>query len=124
MGPEWAIALLVWMCVLAGAALGAALRHVLPAEHMGEPSRQIVNVAIGLVATLSALVLGLLVASAKSGFDARNEEIKQSGTRLVELDRLLRQYGPDAAEARKRLRELTEHRIEHTWGTPADDPAP
>lgn len=115
MGSEVAIAVLVCLCVLAGAVLGAALRHVLPAEHMGEPSRQIVNVAIGLVATLSALVLGLLVASAKNGFDARNDEIRQSATRLVELDRVLRQYGPEADDARRLLRALTEHRIEHTW---------
>lgn len=120
MGTEIVVAALVCVCVLAGAALGASLRHVLPADHMGEASRQIVNVAIGLVATLSALVLGLLVASAKTGFDARNDEIKQSGTRLVELDRVLRQYGPEASDARKLLRALTEHRIEHTWGGPPD----
>ena len=82
---------------------------------MSEQSRNIVNVAIGLIATLSALVLGLLVASAKSAFDSRNDEIKQSAARLVLLDRTLRQYGPEMNEIRALLPELTQRRIDHTW---------
>jgi fluoride ion exporter CrcB/FEX len=70
---EVAVASLVCLCVLAGAALGASLRSVLPEHHMSEQSRQIVNIAIGLIATLAALVLGLLVASAKSSFEQRND---------------------------------------------------
>ena len=93
---------------------------------MNEESRQIVNVAIGLIATLSALVLGLLVASAKSSFDARNDEIKQSATKLVLLDRTLRQYGPETNGIRALLQELTQRRIDHTWnnarrGRPVQD---
>ena len=112
---EVAVAGLVCLCVLAGAALGAALRPVLPEHHMSEPSRQIVNIAIGLIATLAALVLGLLVASAKSSFEQRSDEIKQSATRLVLLDRSLRQYGPETKEIRDLLRRLTERRIALSW---------
>lgn len=115
MGSEFAVASVVFACVLAGAMAGAVLRHLLPREHMDESSRQIVMVAIGLVATLAALVLGLLVASAKHEFDARNDEIKLSATRLVELDRVLRQYGPEADGARELLQAMTVHRIAHTW---------
>src|SRR4051812_27708050 len=112
---EFEVAAFVCVCVLAGAALGVTLRNVLPPEHMSEQSRNIVNVAIGLVATLAALVLCLLVASAKSSFDARNEEVKQSATRLVVLDRTLRQFGPQAKEARDLIRELTQQRIDRRW---------
>jgi hypothetical protein len=108
-------AALVCLSVLAGAGIGVAVRRLLPADHMSEQSRNIVNVAIGLVATLSALVLGLLVASAKSAFDTRNDEIKQSAARLVVLDRALRQYGPETKDIRALLQELTQRRIDHTW---------
>ncbi len=116
---EFVVASIVCACIAVGTALGAWLRNVLPAEHMAEPSRQTVNVAIGLVATLSALVLGLLVASAKSSFDARNDEIKQSAARLVLLDRALRQYGPETASTRVLLQDLTQRRIDHTWNKAA-----
>ena len=112
---EIATATVVCVTIVAGAVVGVGLRHVLPAEHMSEQSRNIVNVAIGLIATLSALVLGLLVASAKSAFEMRNDEIKQSAARLVVLDRTLRQYGPETEGLRKLLQELTQRRIDHTW---------
>jgi len=112
---EVATTAVVCLSVLGGAVLGACLRYVLPAEHMSEQSRHIVNVAIGLIATLSALVLGLLVASAKNAFDTRNDEIKQSAARLVVLDRTLRQYGPETKDIRALLQELTQRRIDHTW---------
>jgi len=112
---EFSVASIVCAFVLAGAVLGGLLRAVLPEHHMSEQSRQIVNVAIGLVATLAALVLGLLVASAKSSFDARNEEVKETGTKLILLDRTLRQYGPQTKDLRSLLQVLTERRIEHRW---------
>jgi hypothetical protein len=119
---EIAIATTVCLSVLAGALFGMSLRRVIPAEHMSEQARNIVNIAIGLIATLSALVLGLLVASAKSAFDSRNDEIKQSAARLVVLDRTLRQYGSETKDIRALLLELTQRRIDHTWnkGEPRD----
>lgn len=112
---EIVTASLVCLSILAGACFGASVRRMLPAEHMSEQSRNIVNIAIGLIATLSALVLGLLVASAKSAFDTRNDEIKQSAARLVVLDRTLRQYGPETRDVRQLLQALTQRRIDHTW---------
>ena len=116
---ELAVAAIICACVLGGAAAGIRLRHVLPEHHMNEQSRQIVNVAIGLIATLAALVLGLLVASAKSSFDDRNEEVKSSAAKIILLDRVLRQYGPEAQPTRDLLRELTQRRIERTFGKAA-----
>lgn len=114
---ELAVAAVICVCVLGGCLAGIRLRDVLPTHHMSEESRQIVNVAIGLIATLAALVLGLLVASAKSSFDARNEEIKTTAAHIILLDRSLRQYGPEAKAARDLVREVTQRRIDRTWGT-------
>ena len=74
------------------------------------------TIAIGLVATLAALVLGLLVASAKSSFDARSDDIKQSAARIILLDRELRLYGAEASPIRPLLKSLAQSRIDLAWG--------
>jgi hypothetical protein len=112
---ELAVSAIVYACVLGGALFGIYLHRVLPGDHVDERTRQTINVAVGLIATLSALVLGLLVASAKGSFDGRSDEVKQSATRIVLLDRNLRQYGPEAKPARDLLRQLTQRRIDRTW---------
>jgi len=117
---ELSVSFIVCVCVVCGALLGMYLRRVLPADYLKDDTRQIVNVAIGLIATLAALVLGLMVASAKSSFDARADEVRESGARVVMLDRSLRQYGPETAETRQILRQLIENRIKRVWGTPKD----
>lgn len=93
MGPI-AIASIVFACVFGGALLGMFLRTVLPEHYLREDSKDVVNVVTGPIATLSALVLGLLIASAKSSFDAINEGFRQSAAKVVLLDRVLAQYGP------------------------------
>src|SRR5438105_5106647 len=118
---EFAISFVVYLCVMSGALVGIYLHRVLPPDQMKEDTRQIVNVATGLIATLSALVLGLMVASAKSSFDARSEEVRESAARIIMLDRSLRQYGPETRDTREVLRQLIEARIKRVWG-PREDP--
>jgi len=115
---EFGVSFVVYLCVMGGAFVGIYLHHVLPPEHVKDDTRQIVNLATGLLATLAALVLGLMVASAKSSFDARSEEVRETGARIIMLDRSLRQYGPQAQDAREVLRQLTEGRIQHVWIDP------
>jgi len=117
---EFVISFVVCLCVMSGALIGIYLRRVLPPDHVKDDTRQIVNVAIGLIATLAALVLGLMVASAKSSFDARSDEVRESGARLILLDRCLRQYGSETRDTRDLLRKLIERRIKRVWGTPDD----
>ena len=105
---------------MGGALVGIYLHDVLPPDHEKDYTRQIVNLATGLLVTLAALVLGLMVASAKSSFDARSEEVRESGARIIMLDRSLRQYGPQTGDAREILRQLTEGRIKHVWIDPED----
>jgi hypothetical protein len=105
------IALVVCVIVLSGAALGAWLRGILPPHHMSDDSRDVIKVGIGLIATISALVLGLLVASAKGSFDTKADEIKQSAARTILLDRNLRQYGPEAQPIHAALKQLVVNRV-------------
>ena len=75
--------MVVFAVVVGAAWLGAFFRGVLPKHHLSDESKDIVKIGIGLIATLSALVLGLLVASAKSSFDTKAEEIKESAAKII-----------------------------------------
>jgi hypothetical protein len=101
------ISFIVFDCVLGSAVLGMLLRSVLPEHHVNEDSKYIVKSGMGLLATLAALVLGLLIASAKSSFDSKQDEIKEGAAKIILLDRTLRHYGPEADPARTVLRRLT-----------------
>jgi hypothetical protein len=65
------------------------LQGMLPEQHLRDTSKDAVKVAAGTIATLSALVLGLLVGSAKSSFDATNTAVIQNGAKVILLDRVL-----------------------------------
>ena len=103
---------IVFVCVFSGALLGGVLRSILPTNHLADDSKDIIKLAIGLISTLTALVLGLLVGSVKSSFDAKNEEMKRIASSLVLLDRILAQSGSAAGPARQLLRETAVSRLE------------
>src|SRR3954449_3707653 len=95
---------LVFACAL-GAALAAMLvARRLPGHHLSSESKEVVKLGLGVIATLTALVLGLLVASAKSTFDAQDGAVKQLAGSVRMVDRLLAAYGPEAEEPRGLLR--------------------
>jgi hypothetical protein len=94
------IALIVFVCIFGSAMLGFFLGKKLPERHLDDRSKDIVKLSTGLIATLSALVLGLLVSSAKGTFDQVNNEMMQVAVKTVLLDRVLAQYGPETQELR------------------------
>jgi len=112
---ELAISFVVYVCVMAGALIGIYLNRVLPPEQIKDETRQAVNIAIGIIATLAALVLGLMVASAKSSFDTRADDIREIAARIVILDRTLRDYGHETTDARDQLKKMIEARLQHFW---------
>ncbi len=79
------ISVVALACTLAGTVVGMGLRHLLPAHHLGEESRDTMKLGIGLIATMTALVLGLVTASAKSSFDAVDAQVRHSAMELVLL---------------------------------------
>jgi len=84
--------------------LGIALRSILPHNHLEADSRDVVKIGMALVATMAALVLGLLIASAKSSLDTQNTELTEISSKVVLLDRVLAHYGPESKEVRDALR--------------------
>ena len=109
------ISFIVFACVFGGALLGILLRAVLPQNHLSAESKDIVKLGMGLVGTMAALVLGLLVASAKGSYDAQIGELTQGSSNILLLDRLLAQYGPETKEARALLRGAVVRFLDQTW---------
>lgn len=97
------VALIVFACVFCSALLGLFVRNLLPEHHLSEDSIAVVKLATGLIATMAALVLGLLISSAKSSFDTVNAEVIHEAANVILLDRLLAQYGPETQEIHRSL---------------------
>lgn len=116
------VAAIVFACVFGGALLGMLIRSWLPEHHVSGDARDVMKLGIGLIATTTALVLGLLTASAKSAFDTENAEIRASAANLVVLDRTLAQYGPEASPIRAMLKQTVGKRIDLTWPSAAGEP--
>lgn len=117
------VACLVFACVFAGALLGLLLRSVLPEQHLGTDSRDVVKLGIGLIATMSALVLSLLVASAKTSYETRRSELTQLAVGIVLLDRMMAHYGPETTEARDGLKRAVGSMVDRIWPSDRSRPA-
>lgn len=105
----------VFACVFGGAVLGMFLRTALPEHHLSDGSKEAVKLGMGLVATMAALVLGLLVSSAKTNYDAQSTQLTEASAKIAFLDRLLAHYGPEAGESRTLLREVVIQNLDQVW---------
>ncbi|HEY5812252.1 MAG TPA: hypothetical protein VIT23_06340 [Terrimicrobiaceae bacterium] len=102
--------------IFVAALSGIFLQRFLPEHHLESwESRDAVKLGVGLIATMSALVLGLLVGTAKTSFDVVNGKIIDSSAKIVVLDRLLSRYGPETELAREQLRYAVERRVSLIW---------
>jgi len=110
-----AIRLIVLACVFGAALIGMFLRAVLPEQHLSADSKDTVRLGIGVISTMAALVLGLLVASAKNFYDAQSNELTQMSANVILLDRVLAHYGPEAKEARDLLRGAVARTLNLIW---------
>ena len=102
-------------CALGAAVAGMLVARRLPQHHLSSESRDVVKLGLGVIATLLALVLGLLVASSKATYDAQDNAVKQLATDISLLDRFLASYGPETKELREQLREIATITIERLW---------
>jgi hypothetical protein len=103
MSPS-SLALIAFACIFGGSLLGVFLRNRLPGHHLESDTKDVVRLGAGLIATIAALVLGLLIGSANSTFESRNGQVKQLTANVLLLDTVLALYGPEADTARRLLR--------------------
>ena len=110
-----ALSCLIFVLTLGGILLGALLRRALPEHHLSEDSQDVVRLGVGLIATIAALVLGLLIASAKSSFDTQSTQITQITADIILLDNLLAEYGPEARPIREQMRSIIGPLADRLW---------
>jgi hypothetical protein len=117
------IGLIVFACTFGGALLGMWLRNTVPKHHLDADSKETVKLGVGLVATMTALVLGLVTASAKSSFDVVDTAVKQTAVEILVLDRALARYGSETGELRKGFQHAIGARIDMIWPQDSSKPA-
>jgi hypothetical protein len=100
---------------MGGVVLGTVLRNALPNNHLAEDSRDAIRLGAGLVSTIAALVLGLLIASAKSSYDTQADRVQHLTANVVLLDNVLARYGPEARPARATLRQAVGLLTDRIW---------
>jgi len=114
MNPQ-IVTLFALVVIFAGALVGMCLRSSLPKHHLSDESRDVMKLGIGLIGTMAAMVLGLLVASAKGSYDAQSAELIQMSANVMVLDRVLARYGPEANGIRESLRKAVLAFRDQTW---------
>ncbi|HLF97910.1 MAG TPA: hypothetical protein VI457_12280 [Methylococcaceae bacterium] len=112
---ETTLSLIFAVCIFGSALLGMFVRSRLPEHHVQDDSKDAVKLGAGMIATLAALVLGLLVSSAKGSFETMSAGIVQGGAKIVLLDRVLAQYGAESGPIREQLRHNLTAGIEMFW---------
>lgn len=109
------IAAITFVCAFGGALLGNYIRTLLPPTHLSKESQDIMRLGMGLVATMTALLLGLVTASARSQFDGQDVAIRASMSNILTVDRLLARYGPETQPTRDLLKRAVVSRLQATW---------
>ena len=109
------ISCIIFACILGGALLGMVLRALLPEQHLSAETKDLVKLGMGLIGTMTALVLGLLIASAKSSFDGQRNGLAQLSGNVIFLDRALAHFGTEAKDAREMLRASVADMLLRTW---------
>ncbi|MEO9191566.1 MAG: hypothetical protein ABI224_16415 [Acetobacteraceae bacterium] len=109
------VSLLVSACIFAGSLAGLFLHWALPDEHMTKDTLDVVRLAIGMISVLASLVLGLLIATAKTSFDTTATEMQNYGADLILLSEAFRDYGSTANTAGAALRAYAERVLQDDW---------
>jgi len=115
------VSLIIFMCITGGSVLGIFLRAMLPERHLSEESKNMVTLGMGLVATMAALAVGLLIQGAQENFRDQRGDLIDMSARVVLLDKLLSDYGPEARAARDTLRGSVRLTINRLWSRDIPD---
>jgi hypothetical protein len=110
-----AVSLIVLGFIICGTLLGAFIRSRVSEQHLNADAKDVVKMSTALIVTLSALVLGLLIATAKTSFDTKSNQVKQFTANAILLDQLLAQYGPETLNARQIARRSIDVVVDKIW---------
>jgi len=119
------VGIIAFASIFGASLLGMRLHNAVPNQHLNPETKEVVRLGMGLIATMTALLLGLLVATAKGSYDAQRNEVILIAGRVAFLERALAVYGPEAGPSRELLRRSVESAIPRMWpeyGSQALDP--
>lgn len=109
------IFLISFVAIVAGIVLGMILRKQIPAAHLHDESKDVIRLGAGFLTTLAAVLISLMIASAKSSYDTQDSHFRLLAAHLVEADQLLAQYGPDAKDVRVLMRQAVPAAVDRIW---------
>jgi hypothetical protein len=109
------VSTIVFGCVFAAALVGMAMRRALPEEHLGPDGKEVVRLSTALISTMAAIILGMLVSSAKASYDARKNEVAEMSSEILTIDRLLARYGEETGDLRVQFRHVVEDGAARIW---------
>jgi hypothetical protein len=112
-----------FVAILGGALFGVFAARILPEHHLTSETRTAVSVSMAVVGTLSALVIGLMISTASGSFTARSHDVTEISVDLIRMERLLQRYGPEADDARTKLRTYATAKMQELFpmtGEPAE----
>jgi len=109
------VSFVVFALVFGGALAGMGLRRLLPEAHLVPASKDTIRLAIGLVVTMTGLVLGMLVSSAKTFYDGEKNQVAELSSQVVLLNDLLEAYGPETEQSRTLARQFVEDALDRIW---------
>jgi hypothetical protein len=118
-----AVSCVVFACVFGAALIAMFGKQVLPEHHLSADSKDVVKLGMGTMATLAAIVLGLLIATAKGTYDQQNSAVQEFAAKVLLLDRILGKYGTETDDARKLLHDAVEATQKSIWPEGAGGPA-
>ncbi len=110
-----AVSSIVFASILASGLVGMAVRRAIPVDRLGLGEKEVARLVTGLMTTMAAIVLGMLVSSAKASYDARTNEVAEISSQVVTIDRMLSKYGTETSEIRAQFRLLVEASINRIW---------
>ncbi len=106
---------IAFACIVGATLVGLFLQKILPADHLSNESKDTVKLGMGMVATLAALVLGLLIGFATNSYNQLRSEVQHSAADVILLDRAMAHYGAEAEGVRDLIRRSTTARIQTIW---------
>jgi hypothetical protein len=109
------VSLIAFAAIFGGAIIGVLLRLALPEHQLAEDTKDVVRLCTGLIGTIAALVLGLLIASANSSYETQASQVRRLAANIILLDRLLAHYGPEARTARDLIRRAIDPFVDRIW---------
>jgi hypothetical protein len=113
---------ITFACTFGACWIAMMIRTALPPAHQAKESQDVVRLGMGLVATMTALLLGLVTAAAKGSFDSQDAAVRTGAANILALDRLLARYGPETQPTRDLLKSTIAYRLQVIW--PSRDSPP